>query len=354
MMPNKPIRVLVVDDSELIRRLLIEILSSDPGIEVVGSAVDPYDARDKIKELQPDVLTLDIEMPRMDGITFLANLMRLRPMPVIMISTLTEKGADATIKALELGAMDYIPKPKVNVKEQLDALAETINATVKAAANANLNALEHNIQQLQFSNVPVKTSASLGTDIALVVIGSSTGGTEAIKEILTGLPPDMPPIVIVQHMPGGFTTSFARRLNSMLSLSVSELTDSNRLLENNHVYIANGDEHVVVHKTSNRLYASCEDSEPVNRHKPAVDKLFDSVAAVCAAKTVGVILTGMGSDGAAGLLNMRQHGSITVAQDESSSVVWGMPRAATEIDAASKVLPLKKIARFLVHLTHSE
>lgn len=354
MMPKKPITVLIVDDSELIRRLLTEILSSDPDIEVIGSAVDPFDARTKIKELQPDVLTLDIEMPRMDGITFLENLMRLRPMPVIMISTLTEKGADATIRALELGAMDYIPKPKMHVREQLDILADTITSTIKQAASANLSALEHNVQQLQFSNTQVKTSASLSNDIALIAIGSSTGGTEAIKEILTSLPDNMPPIVIVQHMPGGFTTSFARRLDSMLNLTVSELTGSNTALEKNHVYIGNGNEHVIVHQTGNRLYASCEDSEPVNRHKPAVDKLFDSVAEVCAPKTVGVILTGMGSDGAAGLLNMRQQGSITVAQDEASSVVWGMPRAATELDAASKVLPLKKIARFLVHLTYSE
>lgn len=343
------VKVLIVDDSALIRKLLTELLGADPSIEVVGAAEDPFDAREKIKQLNPDVLTLDVEMPRMDGITFLRNLMRLRPMPVVMISTLTEKGADTTLQAMELGAIDYIAKPKVDVNTELSALAADICSKVKQAARANVAALEHNIQQQQFSP-PIEPlpAEKPGKRIRLIAIGASTGGTEAIKEVLSGLPEQMPPIVIVQHMPDGFTASFAQRLDKLLNLSVSEVTGVGDLLKPNHVYIANGARHFRVAAVGGAFKGYSEPGEPVNRHCPSVDVLLDSVAEHAGAAAIGVILTGMGIDGASGLGKMRELGAETIAQDEKSSVVWGMPRVAAQQGAASKVLPLGEIGRHLV------
>ncbi len=346
---NKPIKVLIIDDSLLIRQLLEQIISSDNNIEVVGTAIDPYDAREKIKQLNPDVLTLDIEMPRMDGITFLSNLMRLKPMPVVMISTLTEKGANITLEALELGAVDYIAKPKVNVKESLPALTREIIGRIKLAAKANVSALERNFNREQFTS-PATTvnKQSLGEKTGLIAIGASTGGTEAIKQVLLSLPKDMPPIVIVQHMPPGFTESFAARLNALTQLDVKELKDNQQSLKMGEVYIANGAQHMVINGRRGRYSASTEDSEPVSRHKPSVDVLFNSIADNCDNSIIAVLLTGMGIDGASGMKRLYDNGATTIAQDKNSSVVWGMPRAAVEQNAAGEILPLRKIGQFLV------
>jgi two-component system chemotaxis response regulator CheB len=352
-MPRKLIKVLIVDDSALIRQLLKEILGADESFEIVGEARDAYEARDLIKQLNPDVITLDIEMPGMNGIAFLKNIMRLRPMPVVMISTLTEKGAAITLEALELGAVDFVTKPKIDPTDGMHQIAQVIQAKVRSAARANINAIEHNSQQQQF-NWPIKPSSGkrLNPAIKLIAIGASTGGTEAIKETLLPLPMDMPPIVIVQHMPPGFTKSFADRLDNILPHSVHELTDR-RALEKGHIYIANGAEHLIVAKhSSGQLFGYCEGSETVNRHRPSVDKLFHSVAEQCANTAIAVILTGMGMDGANGLKAIQETGAKTIAQDEKSSVVWGMPRAAVELNAADDILPLNKIGQRLIELCY--
>ena len=347
------VKVLIIDDSELIRSLLTEILSQDPNIDVVGSAIDPFDAREKIKELKPDVLTLDIEMPRMDGITFLKNIMRLKPMPVVMISTLTEKGADVTLQALQLGAIDYISKPKLDVRSTLPALAADIVNKVKHAARANISAVEHNIKQEQLSkpHAPLP-SKDLNKRIDVICIGASTGGTEAIKEVLMTLPEKMPPILIAQHMPGGFTQSFAKRLNSLCKLNVKEFSSEREPLVANTIYVANGDYHMTLLKRSGDYYLIRDDSDPVNRHKPSVDVLFNSVVNNAESRAIGVILTGMGMDGAQGLKNMLDAGAYTLAQDEASSVVWGMPRVAVEKNAARETLPLRKIGEKLINLSY--
>ncbi len=345
----KKIKVLIVDDSELIRVVLREILSSDEGIEVVGVADDPYDAREKIKLLSPDVMTLDIEMPRMDGITFLGHIMRLRPLPVVMISTLTQKGADATMEALELGAVDFVSKPTVNVKNELSMLSADIISKVKSAGKVNISALEGNINQKQFSK-PIKPlpSKALNNKVRLIAIGASTGGTEATKAVLSGLPENMPPIIVVQHMPPGFTASYAQRLNNLVKLTVEEFCDSGQVLKDNHVYVAHGGFHMEIRREAGILKAFVNDGAPVNRHKPSVDVMFDSVAASCGSKAIGVLLTGMGIDGASGLGKMRGAGAVTIAQDEKTSVVWGMPRVAIQQEAAVEVLPIGNIGRYLV------
>lgn len=347
---RKAVKVLIIDDSELIRSLLTEIMSQDKNIEVVGTAIDPFDAREKIKDLKPDVLTLDIEMPRMDGITFLKNIMRLRPMPVVMISTLTDKGADITLEALQLGAIDYISKPKLDVRSSLPSLSADIINKVKQAARANLSAVEHNIKQEQLA----KPFTPLPADhpnkrIDVICIGSSTGGTEAIKEILTTLPSEMPPILIAQHMPGGFTASFAKRLNTLSKLTVKEFDMERCALEANTVYIANGEKHMTLIQRDNKYSLIQDDSAAVNRHKPSVDVLFNSAETAAGDKSIGIILTGMGIDGAQGLKNLQDSGAFTIAQDEASSVVWGMPRVAIEKGAASEVLALNKIGERLIN-----
>lgn len=350
-MPSRPrIKVVIVDDSRLVRELLSSILSEDPSIDVVGCASDPFEARDMIKDTNPDVVTLDIEMPRMDGITFLKNMMRLRPIPVVMISTLTEKGADITLTALECGAVDFLPKPKVQLGTELKKMSADIRAKVKQAARANIRTLGSVSPVKPTTHVVKKTT---NPRFELIAIGASTGGTEAIKTVLMGFPSEMPPIVMVQHMPGGFTTSYAMRLDSLLPLTVLELKETELKLQSNHVYLANGDQHLKVSKKANQLYASVDDSAPVNRHKPSVDVMFESVARVCGATSAGIILTGMGMDGANGLLSMRSSGAYTLAQDEETSVVWGMPRVAVELDAAVKVLPLTKIASDLLQACYA-
>ena len=340
------IKVLIVDDSLLIRKVLSEIFMKAPGIEVVGTAEDPYIARDKIKQLQPDVITLDIEMPKMDGITFLKKIMRLRPMPVVMISTLTQKGAPATLEALEVGAVEYVGKPSADSPELLAEYADEIIAKVKMASIANLNRLE-----IQASRHPTKKAlvpSKIGKmSNTIIAIGASTGGTEALRELLLMMPADSPPIVITQHIPPVFSASFAKRLDGMLPLSVHEAQDGDKIMAG-HVYIAPGEYHLQVVKKGGHYYCRVFDGERVNLHKPSVEVLFDSITEHCAKNTIGIMLTGMGNDGAKAMLRMKQAGSYNIIQDKDSSVVWGMPGAAFELGAGDKTLPLGNIAGHVI------
>lgn len=357
----RKIRVLVVDDSALMRKLLTEILNSDPEIEVVGAAMDAYAARDKIKKLRPDVLTLDVEMPKMDGLTFLSNLMRLHPMPVVMVSTLTVKSADLTMRALDLGAVDFVSKPIVDVTHTLDDCAAEIISKVKTAAKACVDTLVSMAGGTdQRSSVPDTTGdkATMGsvkyrTTDQVIAIGASTGGTEAIKEVLVRMRPDCSGIVITQHIPPVFSRSFAERMNQCSPLTVCEARDGQQILPG-HAFIAPGDRHLEVVRDGARYYCRLLDGEPVNRHKPAVDVLFDSVARNVGNNAIGVILTGMGRDGAKGLRRMRDAGAVTVAQDEQTSVVWGMPRAAIAEGGADSVLPLQSIANKVIGLEKND
>lgn len=352
----KKVRVLVVDDSALVRQMLTEILNGDAGIEVVDTAADPYVAREKIKKLNPDVLTLDVEMPRMDGVTFLSNLMRLRPMPVVMISSLTERGAAVTLQALELGAVDFVPKPKVDVAHGLQEYARQIREKVKMAAGARVG------QRSGRPPTPVAVVPKLSADAVLgrgpapakfrtteqlIAIGASTGGTEAIKEVLIRMPADSPATVITQHIPEAFSGPFARRMNDASALSVCEAQDGQQIIPG-HAYIAPGNRHLLVVRDGARYVCRLHDGPPVNRHRPSVDVMFRSVAQSAGANAVGVILTGMGGDGAEGLLEMREAGAQTFAQDEATSVVWGMPGEAVKRGAASTVVPLERVADSLL------
>jgi len=347
---TKKIKVLVIDDSALIRALLNEVLSSHEQIEVVGSACDPYEARELIKRLSPDVLTLDIEMPRMNGIAFLKNLMRLRPMPVVMISTLTQEGAPATLEALELGAVDFVPKPKNEGGGALDDYRDVIVEKVLCAAQANVCArADQGQNRPAFRNESAQVIAATKTLIPgfICAIGASTGGTEAIKDVVLGLPEGGPPIVATQHIPAVFSASFARRLDLHARVRVFEAQDG-QLIELGGVYIAPGDAHLRIAKKGGNYVCRLNTDAPINRHRPSVEALFDSVTQVAESRALGVLLTGMGADGAEALLRMRQAGATTVAQDEHSSVVWGMPGAAVKLGAAEKVLPLAQISRFIL------
>jgi two-component system chemotaxis response regulator CheB len=343
---NKKIRVLVVDDSAVMRHLLTAILSSDPEIEVVGSAPDPLVARDKIKALNPDVLTLDVEMPRMDGLVFLQNLMRLRPMPVVMCSSLTQHGAGVTLDALSLGAIDFVAKPPIDAVHGVKEAAEEIIAKVKVAARAKVRPLADSRPR---GEGRPRMSPRFTTTDRIVAIGASTGGTEAIKDVLAGLPADMPGIVIVQHIPRAFSGQFARRMHESCDLAVSEARDGQPILSG-HVYIAPGDQHLLVKRDGAHYRCELNDAAPVNRHRPSVDVLFRSVAQNAGRNAVGVMLTGMGRDGAQGMKEMREAGAPTIAQDENTSVVWGMPGAAWEIGAAQSLHPLLQIAARIVAL----
>lgn len=338
------IKVLIVDDSALMRQLLTRILSSDPEIDVIATASDPFAAREKIKALNPDVLTLDIEMPRMDGLTFLEKLMRGHPMPVVMVSSLTEKNADTTLRALSLGAVDYVSKPKLDVTTGTMEMAEDIIAKVKSAS----------VAKLRYKSAPVhETKESLGTAYRftathkVVAIGSSTGGTEALKELLVPLPADFPGIVMVQHMPEAFTRPFAERLNSLCRIQVQEAKDGDRILQGCALLAPGGHQMEVV--TRGMEYAvHVYRGERVNRHMPSVDVLFKSCAHQLGKNALGVIMTGMGGDGARGLLEMREAEAYTIAQDEASCVVFGMPKEAIRLGAAHEVLPLSRISHALV------
>jgi two-component system chemotaxis response regulator CheB len=340
---KKRIGVLIVDDSALVRRMLTEMLSSDPGITVLGAANDAYDAREKIKALNPDVLTLDVEMPRMDGLTFLRNLMRLRPMPVIMVSSLTEKGAEVTLDALSIGAVDYLSKPKIDLAATLADYKDELIGKVRAAASARVRAPSSS-GAVSADVVLAKRAPQrhLRTTERIIAIGASTGGTEAIKDVLIHLPPDTPGIVITQHIPKLFSGAFARRMDSCCQVSVCEAEDGQQVLRG-HVYIAPGDMHLSLVRNGARYVCRLDDGPPVNRHKPSVDVLFRSVAQQAGRNAIGVILTGMGKDGALGLKEMRDAGSRTIAQDEATSIVWGMPGEAVAVGAAADVLPLGEI-----------
>ena len=355
------IRVLIVDDSALVRRILSELLAADPQMEVVGTATDAYVAREKIKQLNPDVITLDVEMPKMDGLTFLRNLMRLRPMPVVMVSSLTEHGAEITLDALAVGAVDYLPKPKIDLAATLGDYAEELCAKIKAAAQARVR--RYSSENALAGTVPPRYSADavlpktappqqFRTTDRIIAIGASTGGTEAIKDVLVQLPADTPGVVIAQHIPKAFSTPFARRMDACCQMTVYEAQDGQQILPG-HVYIAPGDRHLLVVRDGARYVCKLDDGQPVNRHKPSVDVLFRSVAQQAGRNAIGAILTGMGKDGAEGLKEMREAGSPTIAQDEATSVVWGMPREAVAIGAAIQVLGLHEIAARLHALAES-
>lgn len=337
------IKVLIVDDSALVRQLLTAIIGSQPGMTVVGAAPDPYVAREMIKQLNPDVLTLDVEMPRMDGLDFLERLMRLRPMPVVMVSSLTEANSEITFRALELGAVDFVTKPKSGIAQGLAEYGDDIADKIRAAATARLRKPGQVAPNLKADAVlPIKR-APLSSTENILCIGASTGGTEAIKEVLMGLPADSPGIVIAQHMPEGFTRSFAERLDKLCSLTVREAKGGERVLPG-HAYIAPGHSHLLLKRSGADYITELSDAAPVNRHRPAVDVLFRSAANCAGKNAIGVILTGMGKDGAQGLLEMRQAGAHTFGQDENSCVVYGMPREAAVLGAVETVLPLDKIA----------
>lgn len=344
----RPIKVLIVDDSALVRQVLSRIFEQATDIEVVATAVDPYDAREKIKQYRPDVLTLDVEMPRMDGITFLTNLMRLRPMPVVMISSLTEKGGETTMRALEIGAIDFVCKPQFDVAYTLEDYAEEIINKVRFAFRAPLPVRDDaRLRAIQTERPAVPTSHTLKTTDRVIAIGASTGGTEAIREVLETMPPDAPGIVIAQHIPPVFSRSFAERMNLVTPLSAVEAKDGQQIMRG-HVYIAPGDYHLAVRRDGAHYTCVVHQQERVNRHRPSVDVLFKSVAEEVRHNAVGVILTGMGNDGAQGLLDMREAGAPTMVQDEATSVVWGMPGQAVKLGAADTVLPLPKIAAELL------
>jgi two-component system chemotaxis response regulator CheB len=340
----KTTKVLIVDDSELIRQILTEILNAASDLEVVGVAADPYEARDKIKRLNPDVLTLDVEMPKMDGISFLKNLMRLRPMPVVMISTLTAKGAPVTLDALEIGAIDYVCKPQGGAWNNLSQYAEVIQTKVRNAARANLSI--HDRLSTNKISTPVSDTARYKQS-KLICLGSSTGGTEALKEVLRHMPRTCPPIVMAQHIPAAFSATFAERLNSSMEIDVHE-AKAGMPLKPGNAYLAPGDRHLKVSKRDGTLITALYDGEKVNGHIPSVDVLFDSAIQQVGKNCVGAILTGMGVDGALGLKNMRISKGHTIAQDEATSVVWGMPGAAVRMDAAVDVLPISRIGPALL------
>jgi two-component system chemotaxis response regulator CheB len=362
------IKVLVVDDSALIRNLMSKIINSQPDMQTVATAPDPFVARDQIRKFNPDVITLDIEMPKMDGIEFLEKIMRLRPTPVVMVSTLTERGTDVTFRALELGAVEFVTKPKLDISQGMINYANEITDKIRAAyaARFRLNRLppKPTVLQNQAQQDPVTglvlpaeaaksvpTSNALGNRFAatekLVLIGSSTGGTEAIRVILEQLPKDSPAILITQHMPAGFTKSFADRLNQVCNITVKEAEHGERVLPG-HAYIAPGDKHLLLGRSGANYICQLSDSEPVNRHRPSVEVLFKSGQEVSPRNIVGIMLTGMGKDGAQAMADMKKAGSYNICQDEASSVVFGMPREAIALGAADEVLPLNQIAKRLL------
>lgn len=349
MVANKKIRVVVVDDSALVRGLLAEIINRRPDMECVGAASDPFVAREMIRNLDPDVITLDVEMPRMDGIDFLGKLMRLRPMPVVMVSTLTERGAEVTLRALELGAVDFVGKPKIGVGDGLRSLAGDITDKIRIAAKAQIRraqaATAAGVQAPRATAAP-SAIGRLSTE-KLIFIGASTGGTEATKEVLLGLPADAPAVLITQHMPPGFTRSYAARLDGLCRIRVKEASDGERVLPG-HAYIAPGGLHLSVERSGANYIARVRDGEPVNRHKPSVEVLFRSAAHIVGPNALGVMLTGMGADGARAMKEMRDAGSYNLVQDEASCVVFGMPREAIAAGAAHEVLPLGQIAGKLI------
>lgn len=335
-----PIKVLVVDDSALIRSLLGTIIKAEKDLLLVGAAPDAYAARELINQFSPDVITLDIEMPKVDGLTFLEKLMKARPTPVVMISTLTEQGADATLRALELGAIDFIAKPKLDIAQGIEQYRVLILEKIRMAATAKVKKTEKAKINSQL------TMGFSGTE-KIIAVGASTGGTEAIKDFLVQLPVNSPAVVITQHMPPGFTTSFAKRLDSLCRLKVQEVVGGERILPGN-AYLAPGNYHLSIKRSGADYIAQLLDSERVSGHKPSVDVMFQSLSSCAAKNTVAVILTGMGKDGAAGMYNLHQNGAYTFAQDEASCVVFGMPKEAINLGGVDEVLPLNDLAAAVV------
>jgi two-component system, chemotaxis family, protein-glutamate methylesterase/glutaminase len=346
----KKIKVLIVDDSLFIRQMFTKILSADPEIEVISAAVDANDARDKIKRFNPDVITLDIEMPGMDGLTFLKKVMSLRPIPVIMASSLTQKGAEATIKALEIGAVDYVSKSSPTDFDA-DRLAKDLIEKVKIAAKAKVRSVNFEEESSRAEQaIPVHGANEKLKSSILFAIGSSTGGVEALREVLIRLPENFPPVVIVQHMPPKFTTSFSERLDRICPMTVKEAQEGD-IIKSGHIYLApGGDDHMEIEKKGTQMICKLKHGEKVSGHSPSVDVLFDSVAKNIGKSAYGVILTGMGKDGAKGLLAMKQKGCINLGQDEASSVVYGMPKAAYLAGAVDKQLTLLDIPKEMVEL----
>lgn len=334
------IKVLCVDDSALIRNILTTIVNQQPDMEMVATALDPLIARDLIKQHNPDVLTLDVEMPRMDGLDFLERLMRLRPMPVIMISSLTRKGSDITLSALELGAVDFVTKPQMGLQEGMMQYSELIADKIRTAARAQ-------IRRREPQTTPKIIASPLVGSEKIIAIGASTGGTEAIRQVLMPMPASCPGIVIAQHMPPGFTRSFAERLDKICQIAVKEAEDGERVLPG-HAYIAPGGRHMELFRSGANYHVRLNDLPPVNRHRPSVDMLLSSVARAAGKNAVGAILTGMGYDGAQGLLELYQTGARTLAQSEKSCVIYGMPREAVALNAVSEIVDLEQIAAALL------
>jgi len=343
-MVSKKIRVLIVDDSALVRSILAQGLAQDPGIEVVGTASDPYVARDMIIKHRPDVLTLDVEMPRMDGVEFLRRLMPQYPLPVVMVSALTQRGKQITIEALEAGAVDVVPKPTSNVAQGLQAMMMELRTKIKIASTANVSHWKSKRTEAPAPTevLTPRTSLAESTD-KVIAIGASTGGTEAIKTVITQFPASTPGVVIVQHMPAGFTKAFAERLNTLCLMEVKEAEHGDRVMPGK-ILIAPGDYHMTVRRSGGFYYVDCVKGEKVNGHCPSVDVLMHSVAEQVGANAIGVMLTGMGGDGADGMVAMRKAGARTLAQDEKTCVVFGMPKVAYERGGAERLVPLDRIA----------
>lgn len=345
------IKVLIVDDSALIRGVMKEIVNEQPDMEVVGVAPDPLAARDLIKQTNPDVLTLDVEMPKMDGLDFLERLMRLRPMPVLMVSSLTERGSEITLRALELGAVDYVTKPKISIQSGMREYAELIAEKIRIAARARVKAAPPPGAHAQGAAPLAALRNPLVSSEKLIIIGASTGGTEAIKDFLVQMPSDCPGILIAQHMPEGFTRSFANRLDKLCKISVQEAEGNERVLPG-HAYLAPGHSHLKLVRSGANYMTQLDQGPPVNRHRPSVDVLFQSAAASAGKNAVGVILTGMGRDGATGMLAMKKAGAYNLAQNEATCVVFGMPREAIAIGATHETAPLHELpGRALAVLT---
>lgn len=339
----KPIKVLIVDDSALIRNLLSEIVKSDPQLILVGAAPDAYVAKDLVNQYSPDVITLDVEMPKVDGLTFLDRLMKARPTPVIMISSLTEAGAEVTFRALELGAVDFIAKPKLDIKHGIEAYQEEIIQKIKNAALANVKRTK------SIAPTPSKSQPYLITSEKILAIGASTGGTEAIKDLLLQLPADCPAIIITQHMPAGFTKTFAARLDRLCAMKVSEAVDQERILPG-HAYLAPGEKHLTIKRSGADYKIVLDDRPRVSGHKPSVDVMFSSVAEMAGPNAVAVILTGMGRDGAIGIQAVAGQGGYCIAQDEESCVIFGMPKEAIKTGVVHQVLPLVEMGEKLMNV----